>query len=250
MTRRGLARFAAPPAAAPPASAPPASPPQEPEASPLARFLTTRAPPTPGEACEMCATPVPADHRHAVDLERRGLLCVCQGCSLLFVDATTGRYRTVPDRYLRIQPFTLPPLAWSALQIPVGMAFVVDNSMLQRNVAFYPSPGGATESELPMDAWSEIVAANPALARVEPDVEAVLLRTTIRRGGAEAGSADGAADRPHGTTASCHVVPVDRCYELVGVLRMHWRGFDGGQEVREHLDAFFADVARRARPAS
>jgi hypothetical protein len=43
-------------------------------------------------------------------------------------------------------------------------------------------------------------------------------------------------------------VPVDRCYELVGTLRRLWRGFDGGSEVRQQLDAFFSAVRARARP--
>ena len=44
-------------------------------------------------------------------------------------------------------------------------------------------------------------------------------------------------------------MPIDRCYELVGALRAAWRGFDGGQEARALLDAFFADLAARSRPA-
>lgn len=212
----------------------------------LARFAGARTRPRPGESCEMCAVAVSDDHRHVVDLERRSLLCVCRGCALLFertsgdtadpgpTDARPhwdGRYRTVPDHYVEIAPFTLPGPAWAALQIPVGIAFVVANTQLDRTVAFYPSPGGATESELPLDAWGDIVAANPALAEVEPDVEAVLLRT-----------GEG--------TPTCHVVPVDRCYELVGAMRLHWRGFDGGTEVREQIAAFFDEISARARGRS
>jgi len=122
------------------------------------------------------------------------------------------------------------------------MAFFLANSKLGRVTAFYPSPGGATESELALDAWEGIVADNPALAEVEPDVEAVLVRTAERgnRGIRPPDDAVGGA--------SCHIVPVDRCYELVGELRLHWRGFDGGQDVRERMRAFFADVERRSRP--
>jgi hypothetical protein len=198
----------------------------------------------------MCAAPVTDDHRHVVDLERRALLCTCRGCALLFERTGEGdlapahdarppadarpnsgaRYRTVPDRYIKIMPFTLPGPAWAALQIPVGIAFVVANTQLEQTVAFYPSPGGATESELPLDAWGEIIGANPPLVDVEPDVEAVLLRTD-----------DG--------DPTCHVVPVDRCYELVGAMRLHWRGFDGGTEVRGHIAAFFDDITARSRPA-
>ncbi len=98
-------------------------------------------------------------------------------------------------------------------------------------MAFYPSPGGATESELPLETWSDIVAANPPLAEVCPDVEAALLR-----------SGEGS------DTTRCYIVPIDRCYELVGSMRRTWRGFDGGQEVRELIAAFFADIERRSRP--
>ena len=44
----------------------------------------------------------------------------------------------------------------------------------------------------------------------------------------------------------CHLVPIDACYELVGRLRLLWRGFDGGQEAREFIEDFFAQVRGRA----
>ena len=47
--------------------------------------------------------------------------------------------------------------------------------------------------------------------------------------------------------ASAILVPIDACYELVGRLRTLWRGFDGGQEAHDALDAFFDDVRARAR---
>ena len=46
-----------------------------------------------------------------------------------------------------------------------------------------------------------------------------------------------------------YLVPIDACYELVGRLRMLWRGFDGGQEAREFVDEFFAGIAARAKVA-
>ncbi|MDT5360728.1 MAG: hypothetical protein QOC69_2490, partial [Mycobacterium sp.] len=38
----------------------------------------------------------------------------------------------------------------------------------------------------------------------------------------------------------------DACYEFIGGLRMLWRGFDGGQEAREFIDAFFDQLASRS----
>lgn len=182
----------------------------------------------PGERCDLCAEPVPEDHSHVVNLDSRAILCTCRACYLLFTHegAAGGRYRAVPERYLHDPGFRLDDAQWDALQIPVRMAFFFRNSSLERTVAFYPSPAGATESLLPLAAWEEVVAANPALAGLAPDVEAVL----VRRAG------DG---------FECFLVPIDACYELVGLVRLHWRGFDGGEEAWRQIDGFFERLRER-----
>jgi len=190
--------------------------------------------PRPGERCEMCATPIPDDHDHVVDLEQRSLQCTCRGCYLLFAPEGAGgsRYRAVPDRFLSFPDFALSPGQWDGLQIPVSVAFFFLNSTMERVAAFYPSPAGATESLLSLDTWDEVVAANPGLATLLPDVEAFLVRSD-RAGGA----------------AECYLVPIDACYELVGQLRRLWRGFDGGREAHDALEAFFDGVRARAQTA-
>ena len=45
-----------------------------------------------------------------------------------------------------------------------------------------------------------------------------------------------------------YIAPIDRCFELVGLIRISWRGLSGGQEVWERIDTFFTDL--RALPAS
>ena len=196
----------------------------------LRRVSQARPQPDPGERCEMCATPIPAEHPHVVNLDSRGLLCTCRACYLLFTDETAAlRYRAVPERYLSFDRLTLDARAWDELQIPVGLAFLFQNSVQQRTIAFYPGPAGATESELSLAAWQRIVADNPTLAVLRPDVEALLVRRT--------------------DPGECYLVPIDACYELVGRLRMLWRGFDGGQQAHQAMDAFFARVRQRSRPA-
>ena len=88
----------------------------------------------------------------------------------------------MPDRYLAFADFELSPAQWDSLQIPVSVAFFFLNSSLGRVAAFYPGPAGATESELPLDTWAEVVAANPRLATLQPDVEAFLVRAGPDRG--------------------------------------------------------------------
>lgn len=201
--------------------------------------------PSPGERCEMCVAPVGEEHSHVVDLEHRNLMCTCRGCYLLFTPegAGGGHYRAVPDRYLSFPHFQLSPGQWDALQIPVSVAFFFLNSTLDRVAAFYPGPAGATESLLSLDTWDEVVAANPVLAGLLPDVEAFLVRTDRAGGGSGSGPGSGPG-------SECFLVPIDACYELVGQLRRLWRGFDGGTEARRALDDFFHGVRRRARPVN
>jgi hypothetical protein len=205
----------------------------------LARVRASRPQPTAQERCEMCAEEIGEQHQHVVDLVGRGLLCTCRPCYLLFpASGVELRYRAVPDRHLSFPDFELNARQWDELEIPVGLAFFFVNSVLGRTVAFYPGPAGATESELPLGAWEQIVAANPALGLLAPDVEALLVRLPDRTH----------PDRAHPDPES-YLLPIDRCYELVGSLRTAWRGFDGGQEARALLEAFFDDLARRSTPA-
>lgn len=185
--------------------------------------------PRPGERCEMCGEPVPDEHEHVVNVESRNLMCTCRGCWLLFTSdgAGGGRYRAVPDRYATVGGFQMSEHSWESLQIPVSVAFFFHNSSLGRVTAFYPGPAGATESLLELDTWEALVAENPILETLAADVEALLVRI-----------GDDAAD--------AYVVPIDACYELVGHIRRLWRGFDGGREVNEALDGFFAAVEARA----
>ncbi len=200
----------------------------------LRRIAARPPPPPPGETCEMCAEAIAEQHQHVVDVTSRSLMCTCRACYLLFTaDGAQLRYRSVPDRYLAFPEFQLGPGQWDQLEIPVGLAFFFHNSAMGKTIAFYPGPAGATESELPLDAWSIVTQANPQLGLLSPDVEALLVRTPGRGTG----------------EVSCHLVPIDACYELVGQLRTVWRGFDGGSEARARIDEFFAMVAKRSKPA-
>src|SRR3954447_3950123 len=202
--------------------------------SSLRRFLVDSVEQEPvQEVCELCATPVPAQHPHLVQVAERRMLCVCGPCGFLFDNpgAGGGGYRRVPDRYLADPGFGLTDSQWDALQIPVGMAFFLDNSTQGKIIACYPSPAGATESELALDASAAGVGGSRLAAQLQPDVEALLVRR----------------DKAGGT--ECLLVPIDACYRLVGLVRLHWRGFDGGVDAWREIDAYFAELRGAARPA-
>ncbi len=198
----------------------------------LSRIRAGRPEPPAYERCDMCAAPRADEHPHVVNISTRTLMCTCRPCYLLFThDDADLAYRAVPERYLSFE--TIPAPVWDELELPVGTAFLFLNSTLGRIVAFYPGPAGATESELSLQAWERVVAAVPGLSTLKPDVEALLVHT--------------AEQNPDQSTA--FLVPIDICYELVGHLRMLWRGFDGGQDVRRRLAEFFAHLRTKSRPA-
>ncbi len=97
-------------------------------------------------------------------------------------------------------------------------------------VAFYPGPAGATESELPLDAWRDLEGANRHLATCSP---------TSRLCSSEPRAGRGSA------ASEAYIVPIDACYELVGQMRRLWRGFDGGQDAHDAIDSFFGRLRAR-----
>ncbi|HEY0486478.1 MAG TPA: DUF5947 family protein [Mycobacteriales bacterium] len=187
----------------------------------------------PGERCEMCGEAVPDEHSHVADIENRSVLCACRACYLLFTQrgAAGGRYRAIPDRYRHDPAPHLTDRQWDELQIPVRLAFFFHNSTLASDVCFYPGPGGAMESELPLDSWATILADNPEFSDLAPDVEALLVQRAPRE--------DGGGFEFFG-------VPIDACYELVGLVRMNWKGFDGGQEAWRAINGFFDRLRERS----
>lgn len=205
----------------------------------LRRFRTP--PPVGPERCELCGVELRGPHRHLADTANRSLACACQACSMLFdqghQDDQSGqgaqaeggrRFRTLPTRYLTDPRAGLGEEVWNALDVPVGVVFLFRNASQDLPLALYPGPAGATESQLSADAWELLLGTTPLAGLLAPDTEALLVRNT----------------REH---QECYLLPIDDCYALVGQLRLRWQGFDGGAEARESLDAFFGELARRAR---
>jgi hypothetical protein len=196
----------------------------------LARLRALAAPPAPEQAerCELCGEPLPAEHRHLVDVRSGELLCACRGCGVLMdrPGAGGGHYRVVGERRRRLAGFRLSEDAWAALDIPVGIAFFARASAAERVIARYPSPLGAVESALDLGAWGEIERDNPELASLAPDVEALLVN--------RAGDA-----REH------WLVPLDDCYRLVALMRTTWRGLAGGREAWDAIAEFFDELEER-----
>jgi hypothetical protein len=187
------------------------------------------APPALVERCELCGVALPPDHRHLLDRTIFTIACACTACALLFEreGAEGGKYISVPQRYLALDDFRMSDEQWDDLLIPVNMAFVYRSVVAQRAVAYYPGPAGATESTLPLDHWEDLVATNPILASLAPDVEALLINRVNE-------------------ARDYYITPIDACYQLVGLIRSSWRGLGGGEEVWGAIVGFFDALRSRA----
>jgi hypothetical protein len=170
--------------------------------------------------CELCGEPLDGTHPHLLELDQHALRCCCRACALLFGNQQNARYKRVPESVRWLNEFHLSDEQWDALAIPIGIAFFYRDSAAQRVITMYPGAAGAMQSSLDLGAWDRLVADNPILDTLEPDVEALLVNRV-----------EGA--REH------YRVPIDQCYALTGVIRARWRGLSGGVDAWRAIHACF-----------
>ena len=163
------------------------------------------------ELCELCGAPISASHSHVLQLASRDVKCACRPCGLLF--ERSDRMRLIPTDVYAADAAEVP---WEELRLPVDIAFFF--TVAGEWKAYYPSPMGPTECLLPVS----------LSVPLEDEVQALLV------------------NRVRGAHRQW-IVGIDVCYELVGLIRMHWRGFTGGTDVWRELDKFWDGLDRRRR---
>jgi hypothetical protein len=186
----------------------------------------------PVERCELCSAGLMHEHPHLVELASRQIVCACEACATLFDGMAGGKYRRVSRRAQLLANFKMTDAQWENLLIPINMAFFFDSSVEGRIIPLYPSPAGAVESLLPLDAWSEIVQDNAILSQLRPDIEALLVNRV--------GHAHDLSE------AEYFIAPIDECYRLVGLIRANWKGLSGGSEVWAEIGRFFSELRLHA----
>jgi hypothetical protein len=164
--------------------------------------------------------PLAVQHRHLLECGTRKIICACDACALRF-DNAVGRYKLVPRDTKRLVGFRMTDVQWESFSLPIQLAFFYHDSSANRVIALYPSPGGATESLLPMASWESVTRDNPVLREMQPDVQALLVNRLK-------------------DACEYYLAPIDVCFELVGLIRLHWRGFSGGDKVWQEIEGFFA----------
>ncbi|MDQ6677644.1 MAG: DUF5947 family protein [Acidobacteriota bacterium] len=171
------------------------------------------------ERCDTCGDALAAEHTHTFDPASRRIRCACDSCAVLYATV----YRRIPRRVRALPDFQISDWQWDELMIPISLAFFSFSTPAEKVVALYPGPAGAAESLLRLDAWEEIAAANPVLRSLQPDVEALLVNRV-------------------GAVREYFLVPIDECYKLVGLIRIHWRGLSGGSLVWGEIARFFQQL--------
>ena len=149
------------------------------------------------------------------------MLCSCETC--WSVRSGEASYRPAGVRTAWLEGFDLPDDAWASFQIPIGLAFFMVTGQPERAVAFYPSPAGATESEIDDAAWRRLKGLNPSLDKLEPDCEALIVNRM-------------------GDVHQHVIAPIDECYRLVGMIKTTWEGISGGPGPQEAIDRFFVEL--------
>lgn len=179
------------------------------------------------ERCELCSTELSPVHQHLLDPKNRQILCSCDGCAVLFCGQARAHYLRVPRRIRALTDFQMADPQWEGLMIPINLAFFYFDRTANKMMAMYPSPAGAIESLLSLESWNEIAADHSELRTMEADVETFLVNRV-------------------GSAAQYYIVPIDECFRLIGLIRMHWRGLSGGAEVWKEISQFFEDLKSRS----
>jgi Family of unknown function (DUF5947) len=181
------------------------------------------------ERCELCNLVLPPVHRHLLDTATRQVACSCDPCALLFQNAVGAKFKLIPRDARSLPDFQMTDGDWESLALPIDLAFFFYSTPSEKMTAMYPSPAGPTESLLPLTSWEALVRQNPVLQNMEVDVEALLLNRA-------------------GAAREYFLAPIDKCYELVGTIRVHWRGLSGGDDVWREIENFFAKLRSEAKP--
>ncbi|MGH7437576.1 MAG: DUF5947 family protein [Polyangiaceae bacterium] len=174
-----------------------------------------------GDRCDACGSALAPDHEHRVHTIERRTECVCPTCA---ARDPGGVFRRVRRHVTALGPVEGLSVDWDRLGIPVRIAFFVasgDGGV----TAFFPSPAGATQFHPSRQAWDDLRASSPAVAGMTPEVDALLVNHL-------------------GSAREQYVVSIDVCYELVGSVRRHWRGFSGGDDAWSAVETILSTLRR------
>ncbi|OLZ11328.1 DUF5947 family protein [Sulfobacillus thermosulfidooxidans] len=178
------------------------------------------------DVCEVCNRLIPqTGHRHLLRLQTGQVVCACQHCALLFDAPGQSQYQSIPTRIISLGRAMLDMEFWDRISSPVHLVGIVKRRGGQAEI-FYPSPAGAVSGG-PISREFLTLPLQEALDTMSDEVEVLLFADL-------SGMTEG------------FLIPLDRFYELIGLLRLNWQGLSGGNDVSRRIRQFFDQLARQA----
>ena len=165
----------------------------------------------PEESCDLCSAPL--DSKACPPSRRRAtqVMCACTPCAVLFTDSMT-RFRGISSADVRHLPdCCLTHEDLGGVGYSDQSCFCVSFQRDRADDCLISKPWGRNRASLPADVWEEIVTHEPRLAKMQDDVQAFLVNRLAE---------------PY----QYYMAPIDKCFELVGTVRLYWKGFTGGTE--------------------
>jgi hypothetical protein len=201
----------------------------------VGRLRRWNRPPAPVAGCDICASPIDQAHDHLLDIRSHRIQCACTACAALVEKSSAngtarGSLRYVPRRVHALPSFRFTEAQWSAMGIPISLAFFSTRTEPAEIVAGYPGPAGTTESRIAPQMWDDLRLANPVLGSMQSDVEVLLVNRAS----------------PRHPRTEYFLTPIDECFRLTGLMRSHWKGFGGGDRVWSEIEEFFVQLRANA----
>ncbi|HEX3809525.1 MAG TPA: DUF5947 family protein [Rhizomicrobium sp.] len=171
----------------------------------------------PVERCELCRASLSGKHDHLLEIAAGQMRCACKSCAQSYGTAEEG-FLPIASRKQRLSQFALSDAEWDGFQIPIDLAFLVRKG--ERLTALYPGPAGIVQSEPDPSAWQSLLAANPVLNELQPEVEALVVNRVQGR-------------------REAYRLSIDHCFTLAGTMRSQWHGLSGGPKVWDEIARYF-----------
>jgi hypothetical protein len=179
------------------------------------------------DVCELCGSEIDTNHSHLLERRSQRLLCSCTLCAALFQQGGLRRYRRVPARVASLPPLRTAELDASCrvpFEAPWPVTFFSPLAWEQRVAVVRAGPERVLRSWLGLRAWQQLSAVNPLLEGLETEVEALLVYRT-------------------NDTCTCLRLPIDRCFQLIGLLRQCG---DSGTRILDILEIFVERLCAEA----
>jgi hypothetical protein len=147
-------------------------------------------------SCRFCSAPLESYANPLFEVATQRIVPACDKCASLFLRNDGRPFKLIPRQTRALENFQMPDVSGEAFSLAVGVTFIFYSTGAARLLAVYRSAFTTVETIVPRETWKAMVEANPALEEMRPDVEGLLIISTLN------------------FREYC-IAPIDVCYNLV-----------------------------------